>query len=197
MKCPFVPESFSKSAVATAELPLSVASFVFDQVAELVQFLNLSESDVVGIATEPEWKFSGVYFIVKDNKVVYVGQAINVYTRLPRGHHVYSPGKGFKVAFLCCPEFLLDLVESYYIHKFTPALTRGAPLAASNGKLQRELLKAIREWTSTGLMEVKVLFDQIGQSIPEERPQEIVESECEHQLTQAIRQPEEPASACA
>jgi hypothetical protein len=61
----------------------------------------------------------GVYFLVKENKIVYVGQSVNVYSRV--GHH--SGVKDFdRVAWIECEKEKLDLLESIYIHLFEPEL---------------------------------------------------------------------------
>ena len=61
---------------------------------------------------------SGVYFLVDGDEVVYVGQSVNIYNRIPQHHdkkfdrYMYVP---------CKPE-LLNALESLYIHCFRPKL---------------------------------------------------------------------------
>jgi len=61
---------------------------------------------------------SGVYFLINDMKIVYVGQSVNVYSRIPQ--HV---DKRFdRYAIVRCERNLLDLMESLYIHVIRPKL---------------------------------------------------------------------------
>ena len=62
---------------------------------------------------------SGIYFLLKGDKVVYVGQTINnVYMRI--GTHMQQ-GKDFdSYYFIECSEFELDDLEAYYILIFDP-----------------------------------------------------------------------------
>jgi len=60
----------------------------------------------------------GVYFLVKDEEVIYVGQSVNIYSRLSEHRH-----KQFdKYAFVPCDVDLLDKLESLYIHVLKPKL---------------------------------------------------------------------------
>jgi len=65
------------------------------------------------------WKKSpGVYFLVQNNEVVYVGQSVHIYSRIAQHH-----GKTFdRYAFVPCEEALLDVLESLYIHVLKPKL---------------------------------------------------------------------------
>ena len=58
---------------------------------------------------------SGVYFLVENEEIVYVGQSVNVYSRISQ--HVI---KFDKFAFVPCPVNLLDRLESFYIHVLRP-----------------------------------------------------------------------------
>jgi predicted GIY-YIG superfamily endonuclease len=60
----------------------------------------------------------GVYFLLDGDEVVYVGQAVNVYSRID--HH---RGKKFdRYAFVPCQPSMLDRLESLYIHFLKPRL---------------------------------------------------------------------------
>jgi hypothetical protein len=58
---------------------------------------------------------SGVYFLVDNGEIVYVGQSVNVYSRISQ-HGI----KFDKFAFVPCPVNLLDRLESFYIHVLRP-----------------------------------------------------------------------------
>jgi hypothetical protein len=76
----------------------------------------LSEQEIVDSAAN--WKKAvGVYFLVKADRVVYVGQSADIYSRI--GQH---QDKDFdRFAFVPCGQALLDKLESLYIHLFRPA----------------------------------------------------------------------------
>lgn len=77
----------------------------------------LSEAELVGIA-QPHQPVSGVYFLIADQRVQYVGQACDVDRRL--AEH-WRDGKRWEaVTVIECDEKHLDAVESAYIHKFAP-----------------------------------------------------------------------------
>lgn len=63
-------------------------------------------------------KAIGVYFLLDGDDVVYVGQAVDVYSRI--GQH---KDKRFdRYAFVPCPVDALDMLESLYIHCLRPRL---------------------------------------------------------------------------
>ena len=79
----------------------------------------LSESEIVGGA-KPWTMFCGIYFLICQSRVVYVGQSVNVFSRI--GAHSNS-GKEFdRFAFIPCKSEHLDFLESLYIHLLRPAL---------------------------------------------------------------------------
>ena len=66
----------------------------------------------------PWKKSSGVYFLVHDNEIVYVGQSVHIYSRIAQ-----HQDKTFdRYAFVPCKEELLDVLESLYIHVLKPKL---------------------------------------------------------------------------
>lgn len=78
----------------------------------------LSQDDICKSAI-PWEKACGVYFLVKNDLVVYVGQSVNVHARIAQ--HVGQ--KDFdKYAFVQCSPDALDKVESLYIHFLRPSL---------------------------------------------------------------------------
>lgn len=76
---------------------------------------------------------TGVYFLIKDDSVVYVGQSVSVFGRI--GQH--QNNKDFdSIAWIPCEQEKLDQLESLYIHLLTPILNgnlnngnKSAPLA--------------------------------------------------------------------
>ena len=79
----------------------------------------------------------GVYFLIKNEEIVYVGQSINVHSRITQ--HLAS--KDFdSVSFIACEKEHLDLLESMYILAFSPKLNGNPPfgLQAVLSKLEGE-----------------------------------------------------------
>ncbi|MEN6540846.1 MAG: GIY-YIG nuclease family protein [Mizugakiibacter sp.] len=78
----------------------------------------LLRADEIAGAALPWEKASGVYFLLDGDEVVYVGQAVNVYSRI--GQHT---DKRFdRYAFVPCAVDVLDRLESLYIHCLRPRL---------------------------------------------------------------------------
>lgn len=84
--------------------------------------VDLTESHIVKNSVPCADVFrSGVYFLVKGSKIIYVGQSLQPAVRLK--NHICE--KDFdKVFFMETPENLLLEVERYYIGKFKPELNR-------------------------------------------------------------------------
>jgi hypothetical protein len=62
---------------------------------------------------------SGIYFLIRSDRVVYVGQSVKVYARVLE-HLASKEFDGF--AFIPCPAKSLDVLESLYIHSLRPEL---------------------------------------------------------------------------
>lgn len=71
------------------------------------------------IASSLPWDAaSGIYFLVKDKRVVYVGQSVNVFARIPTHRD-----KDFdSYAYIPCSRSTLNRLESLYIHLLQPPL---------------------------------------------------------------------------
>ena len=65
-----------------------------------------------------EVKASGVYFLLEGEKVVYIGQSVNVYARI----HQHTDKRFDRYAFVPCAVDALDKLESLYIHCLRPPL---------------------------------------------------------------------------
>jgi hypothetical protein len=61
----------------------------------------------------------GVYFLIDNNEVVYVGQSVNIFSRISQ-HKIDK--KFDKYAFVPCSKESLDKLESLYIHFLRPRL---------------------------------------------------------------------------
>lgn len=78
----------------------------------------LLQREQVVKAAQPWHTASGVYFLVDGDEIVYVGQSVNIYARIPQHH-----SKQFdRYLYIPCEPKLLNALESLYIHCFQPKL---------------------------------------------------------------------------
>lgn len=83
----------------------------------------LSEAQIVGAATRWKPYSSGIYFLIKSKRVVYVGQAANVIIRVST--HAFT--KKFDAwHWIPCSREKLNMLERIYINAFLPPLNRDA-----------------------------------------------------------------------
>ena len=78
----------------------------------------LSEAEIVS-RSDPWGRVSGVYFLIQDQKIVYVGQSLCIFSRIDQHERVK---KFNRFAYIPCEKLLLDPLESLYIHYFRPSL---------------------------------------------------------------------------
>lgn len=86
------------------------------QVKELLSFTLLTEKEILaGGMKLKDW--CGIYFLIREGRVVYVGQSVNAPSRVSD----HRREKKFDSwAFLPCSAKQLDLIESLYIHTLRP-----------------------------------------------------------------------------
>jgi hypothetical protein len=76
----------------------------------------------------------GVYFLIREDEIVYVGQSKNCPSRIQT--HINDKGKVFdSYTFIATHSDNLDFLESWYIYAFNPKYNKNAPFA------WRELVK--------------------------------------------------------
>lgn len=96
----------------------------------------LRREDVLRLALPMPPKVVGVYFLVAHGRIIYVGQSIDIETRI-RQHR--ATGKCFDHYHVVHTKVSdLDLVESYYIHKLEPLLNGGENNSRSNAPMSFE-----------------------------------------------------------
>ena len=83
----------------------------------LTNKILLSETEIVSAANPYELS-TGVYFLVGGDRVVYVGQSVNVYARISQHHDKLFDS----FAFIPCEKSILNALESLYIHVLRPPL---------------------------------------------------------------------------
>lgn len=86
--------------------------------AEITNKTLLSADEIV--KSSQSWdKAMGVYFLIDQNEIVYVGQSVNIYSRITQ----HAVDKIFdRYAFVPCLKEHLDKLESLYIHFLQPKL---------------------------------------------------------------------------
>lgn len=95
-----------------------------------------SEDELVGTSI-PTPETSGIYFLIQNGSVVYVGQSNNVHRRI--SEHLTS--KCFdRVNVIECPASELDRVEALYIRRLKPILNAVGKSGVDEFDLQSELM---------------------------------------------------------
>jgi hypothetical protein len=96
----------------------------------------LPEEEIVKAAL-PWDGLSGVYFLIANDEVIYVGQSVNVYARLSQ----HACGKYFDhYAFIRCKPDILDKLESLYIHCLRPKLNGNIDTYVKNAPITLDKL---------------------------------------------------------
>lgn len=90
---------------------------------------TLDATYILGVAKSIK-KTCGVYFLMHEKEIVYVGQSVNCTLRI--GNHLNDGQKAFDSYFFVeCPESRLDEMEAKYIVKFRPKYNITIPKIAS------------------------------------------------------------------
>lgn len=70
------------------------------------------------VASSAPWSnVCGIYFLIRGKEVVYVGQSIEVHSRICKHKKEFD-----SYAYIECDRKMLDRLESLYIHVLRPAL---------------------------------------------------------------------------
>lgn len=89
-----------------------------EAVKKLTSGVLLREHEIVEHAV-PLGTVCGVYFLIQEKRVVYVGQSTNVFSRI----FTHTQSKEFdSYVYLPCDKDMLDKLESLYIHFLSPPL---------------------------------------------------------------------------
>jgi hypothetical protein len=88
-------------------------------VKDTAQALEL-DKDYILSNSLPVYPQCGIYFLIQDDEIVYIGQSIHIPNRL---HSHQKKNRQFeRVFFVECKEEDLDEIERQYIRKFSPKL---------------------------------------------------------------------------
>ncbi len=88
----------------------------------------------------------GIYLLKRNEEVVYVGQSINVYTRI-KEHEKTKDFNSFEVLF--CDRENLNSVEAFYILKYNPLLNKEKYLL-STSRVPNKKIKRVNKVKSEG-----------------------------------------------
>ncbi|QJR79660.1 hypothetical protein CA267_002020 [Alteromonas pelagimontana] len=101
------------------ELKSKLSSLELAQAADCKLGFALLSQEALAKSASRSIPKSGVYFLLQDDEVVYVGQGTSVLTRI--GNHIADPEKEFNgYCFIECEPESMNLLESVYIHLFAP-----------------------------------------------------------------------------
>lgn len=78
----------------------------------------------------------GIYFLVSEGEIVYVGQSTNIASRI--GNHAAERKQFDSYYYQQCDSKSLDEMESAYIRKFKPRLNKAAPRNSHRGRIRVE-----------------------------------------------------------
>lgn len=120
-----VPRSEAIQLVLEVQEHPEVAAERFGRRSETVRLLATLSAEEIIAAAVPHRHQCGVYFLVKDSRVMYVGQSTHAGRRVPE--HL-STGKPFDAYhFVPVPEPLLDDTEAAYILALNPPWNLALP----------------------------------------------------------------------
>lgn len=80
----------------------------------------------------------GIYFLIKNNKIMYVGQSKYINMRI--GQHRDACREFDAVAWFEAPELFLNDIEAYYINRIEPEWNRTSPICNLYAKYVAEML---------------------------------------------------------
>lgn len=98
---------------------IAEAVFIGEISTQLTGLTLLHESQIVAAAKSLDI-FCGVYFLVKNSRVVYVGQSLNVFSRIAQ--HAALKRDFDSIAWVPCDQDNLDKLESLYIQVLQPEM---------------------------------------------------------------------------
>lgn len=92
---------------------------------DFLAFLGMKHTDetVAGLEAAPVVPICGVYFLMSEGHVVYVGKSVNIYGRI--GGHWFEKRIEFDQCFYVrCASDVLDALEQAMIYRFQPEYNR-------------------------------------------------------------------------
>lgn len=86
-----------------------------------------SKNDILKKAQSADISPCGIYFLIQNNEIVYVGKSNSVYFRISQ-HLKHGTKKFDSFAYIECSEEQLDVLEARYYLKFRPAYNAKEPI---------------------------------------------------------------------
>lgn len=109
---------YQKIKAMESKLASLEAFAVMQNLSDKITGKALLRHDQIVESSRPWQQSSGVYFLIDEDKIVYVGQSVNIYARIPQHHEK----KFDRYAYVPCKPRLLNILESLYIHCLQPKL---------------------------------------------------------------------------
>lgn len=123
----------------------------------------VSESEVVK-RSSPYVTVTGVYFLIRDDRVVYVGKSNDVHGRLRR----HAAEKEFdRVSILRCPTNIIDALEAIYIQLFRPEMNSVVPkLFSGVSRIESTCEKIADAVLADGYPGVQKVYEELRNGSP-------------------------------
>jgi hypothetical protein len=87
-------------------------------------------------------RIAGIYFLLRDDQIVYVGRSTNIMVRL--SNHRFEATKEFNRVFVVeCPVANMDRMERMYIDKFKPIYNESCPPVEAGAPVWSENIRAL------------------------------------------------------
>jgi excinuclease UvrABC nuclease subunit len=107
----------------------------------------------------------GVYFLIKNSKIVYIGSSKSISYRLAQ--HIFS-GKEFdSFTKIICPSSDRLVLEKMYIKRYMPILNLRIPMASKPKKIYCKMDEETFKWLSSQARKKKISLNKIVQKIVE------------------------------
>lgn len=84
-------------------------------------FEPLSKKDILAKSKVDDAHISGIYFLIKDSKIIYIGQSTSIAIRLYSHNH---KGSFDCYSYIACHKSDLDFMEDMYIRLYNPELNK-------------------------------------------------------------------------
>ena len=90
----------------------------FSDMCRSIGMKTLATKETIVAASLNLADLSGIYFLIKDKEIVYIGQSTCVFRRVY--DHLWSKKIFDSFSYIQCEEKMLDKLESIYIHFYQP-----------------------------------------------------------------------------
>jgi hypothetical protein len=123
-------ESLKAQIESSEQTIANLREIINTQIEELRELLRMSRLSQCLI---------GVYFLIRNKEIVYVGQSTSIYARVA-AHHADKEFTHF--SYIKCPSSHLRSLEALYIAKFSPILNGKNSLSSSTAAIEYQSLIA-------------------------------------------------------